>query len=118
MEQNEGKWVTTSKEDIEKEMKSDYFIKKFSVIDYLKDLYERLILEPEGSLTARTIESLEDFSSIFIGIFKKLSLLRDTPNDKNIYKYGYIIQRIIEEFKILTLIMFSNHGVISEIQKM
>jgi tetratricopeptide (TPR) repeat protein len=58
MEQNEGKWVTTTKEDIEKEMKSDYFIKKFSVIDYLKDLYERLILEPEGSLTARTIESL------------------------------------------------------------
>ena len=58
MEQNEGKWITTTKEDIEKEMKSDYFIKKFSVIDYLKDLYERLILEPEGSLTARTIESL------------------------------------------------------------
>lgn len=58
MEQNEGKWVTTTKEDIEKEMKSDYFIKKFSVIDYLQDLYQRLILEPEGLLTARTIESL------------------------------------------------------------
>lgn len=58
MEQNEGKWITTTKEDIDKEMKSDYFIKKFSVIDYLQDLYNRLIFEPEGSFTTRNIESL------------------------------------------------------------
>ena len=39
-------------------------------------------------------------------------------NDKTIYKYSYIIQRIIEESKILTLILFSNEEIKQEMEQL
>ena len=54
---------------------------------------------------------------MFIAIFKRLSILRVNPKDKCIYKYSYVIQRAIEESKILALILFTDDSVKEEIEK-
>lgn len=67
---------------------------------------------------SRSIEELEDFSNLFIAIFRQFSILRDNARDKTIYKYSYIIQRVIEESKILALILFTNDEVKQEIERL
>lgn len=49
-------------------------------------------------------------SSFFIEMFRRFNYLRVQKSDSEriIFKYSYIIQRLIEESKILTLILFSN----------
>jgi hypothetical protein len=76
-------------------MRSIYFIKKFKVIDYIRNLYDNL---PPTIATGRSIGELENFSNIFMQMFKKFSILGITKNDreKTIYKYSYIVQRLIE----------------------
>ena len=95
-------------------MRSEYFIRKFNVLEYLEEVFQKIAFGNESVVikAVRSIQELEEFSSIFIGIFRKFSILRLTPTDKTIYKYSYIIQRVIEEYKILTLIFFSSEGVV------
>ncbi len=49
-------------------------------------------------------------STLFQGLFRKFSILKveKSDNEKIIYKYSYIIQRLIEEYKIMTLILFKD----------
>lgn len=49
-------------------------------------------------------------SALFQGLFRKFSILKveKSDNEKIIYKYSYIIQRLIEEYKIMTLILFKD----------
>lgn len=72
-----------------------YFIKKFKVLEFLLFIFNNLKISNE---TSRSIEELEVFSSSFMQIFKKFSILGINKNDKEsiIYKYSYIIQRLIE----------------------
>lgn len=89
-------------------MRSAYFIKKFKVLEYLQSLGKQF-----DTTIGRSIEELEDFSHLFINIFRKFSILQVSQKEtgKIIYKYSYIIQRLIEESKILTLILFSSESV-------
>ncbi len=94
-------------------MKSAYFIKKFKVLEYLQSLGKH----STEITTDRSIEELEDISHLFINIFRKFSILQVSQKEtgKIIYKYCYIIQRLIEESKILTLILFSSESVKQEV---
>lgn len=67
---------------------------------------------------SRSIGELEEFSNMFIAIFRQFSILRDNSRDKTIYKYSYIIQRAIEESKILALILFTNDEVKQELDRL
>lgn len=51
-------------------------------------------------------------------LFKRFCILRTNPKDKVIYRYSYIIQRIIEESKILSLILFTDESIKEEIGKL
>jgi hypothetical protein len=48
-------------------------------------------------------------SAYFLDIFNRMDILRVERNDSTniIYKYTYVIQRLIEEAKIITLILYS-----------
>lgn len=52
-----------------------------------------------------------------MSIFKMFSILRTKSADKTILKYSYVVQRAIEESKILTLILFNDRSVEEEITK-
>jgi hypothetical protein len=74
-------------------MKSTYFIKKFKVLEYIRDQAKLIPEIPQD----RNIGWLESVSNFFINIFKKFNLLRVKCSDSEciIYKYSYIIQRLI-----------------------
>jgi hypothetical protein len=88
-------------------MRQVYFIKKFKVLEFIKERVDLIIQEVE---IERSVEWLESMSSFFIEMFRRFNYLRVEKSDSEriIYKYSYIIQRLIEESKILTLILFSN----------
>lgn len=81
------------------------------MLEYLFEFYYKL--NDQGFMidNDRTIEQLEDYSNNFLQIFKKFSILGIHKKDREniIYKYCYIVQRLIEESKILTLILFPNY---------
>lgn len=89
-------------------MKAVYFIKKFNVLEYIKK--KAAVFSLQFMDFGRQITELETVSAFFIDIFKKFNLLRIQRSDseKIIYKYSYVVQRLIEESKIITLILFSN----------
>ena len=74
-------------------MKSTYFIKKFKVLEYMKNLAKIISSMPQD----RNIGWLDVASNFFINIFKKFSLLRVKRSDSEciIYKYSYIVLRLI-----------------------
>lgn len=97
------------RKEYEKEMKAVYFIKKFKVLEYIKQ--KALVLSGQfvGKIS-RDVAELESVSSFFIDIFRKFNLLRieRADSERIIYKYSYVVQRLMEESKIITLILFSN----------
>jgi hypothetical protein len=89
-------------------MRQVYFIKKFKVLEFIKERSDKIVFdEVKGE---RSVEWLESMSVFFIEMFRRFNYLRIQKSDSEriIYKYSYIIQRLIEESKILTLILFSN----------
>lgn len=96
------------KEEIEREAKNTYFIKKFNALDYI---YKKA-LDIQDKPFQRNTEWLETVSSECKDIFKQLNKLRTKKEDSEeiIYKYCYLILRLIEEAKILTLILYTNES--------
>lgn len=96
------------RKEYEKEMKAVYFIKKFKVLEYIKQ--KALVLSGQFGKISRDVAELESVSSFFIDIFRKFNLLRieRADSERIIYKYSYVVQRLMEESKIITLILFSN----------
>lgn len=96
------------RKEYEKEMKAVYFIKKFKVLEYIKQ--KAVVLSGQFGKISRDVAELESVSSFFIDIFRKFNLLRieRADSERIIYKYSYVVQRLMEESKIITLILFSN----------
>lgn len=92
----------------EKEMQAVYFLKKFKVLEYIKQ--KTMVMSSQFVHISRDLGELETVSSFFIDIFRKFNLLRieRADSERIIYKYSYVVQRLIEESKIITLILFSN----------
>ena len=86
------------RKEYEKEMKAVYFIKKFKVLEYIKQ--KALVLSGQfvGKIS-RDVAELESVSSFFIDIFRKFNLLRieRADSERIIYKYSYVVQRLMEE---------------------
>lgn len=85
----------TEKEEREKEMRQVYFVKKFKVLEFIKEKADKILYD---SRVERSVEWLEYISSFFIEMFRKFNLLRIQKQDSEriIYKYSYIVQRLIE----------------------
>ena len=89
-----------------------YFIRKFEVLDFVVDKAQEVVdvfeVTPE-----RNVQELEQISELFMSIFRKFNLLRRTKQDtdKVISKYSYLVTRLIEEAKIISLILFTNNEI-------
>lgn len=59
-------------------MRQVYFIKKFKVLEFIKEKSDKILYEAK---VERSVEWLESISSFFIEMFRKFNLLRIQKSD-------------------------------------
>ena len=90
---------------------TQYFIRKVKALEYFEKTAIDFMLESQPD--HRDVEYLQKMSIMLRSFMRRFDKLKNKKSESEeiIYKYSYIVYRLFEESKIMTLVMFTDEKI-------